>query len=87
MVGRNAAGVLEIASDTPGDFRDLKLRTLITDPKTVATLTVAATAGAGPRSFVNDASATMAAGIGTVVAGGGTNKVPVYCDGANWLIG
>ena len=54
---------------------------------TVATLPVAATAGAGSRSFVSDANATMTAGIGAIVVGGGANKVPVYCDGTNWRIG
>jgi hypothetical protein len=36
------------------------------------------------RSWVTDATATTFASI---VAGGGTNKVPVYYDGANWRIG
>jgi hypothetical protein len=36
------------------------------------------------RAFVSDANATGFAGI---VAGGGANKVPVYCDGTNWRIG
>lgn len=44
----------------------------------------AATAGAGARAFVSDASATT---FLSVVAGGGANKVPVVSDGANWLIG
>lgn len=54
---------------------------------TVATLPSAATLGAGARSFVTDANATHAAGLGTVVAGGGANAVPVYSDGTNWRIG
>lgn len=36
------------------------------------------------RAFVSDANATTFASI---VAGGGANKVPVYCDGTNWRIG
>lgn len=51
---------------------------------TVAGLTAAATAGAGARSFVTDATATT---FMSVVAGGGANKVPVVSDGTNWLIG
>lgn len=35
---------------------------------------------------VTDASTTIALGIGTTVAGGGANHVPVYCDGTNWVI-
>jgi len=50
---------------------------------TVATLP-AATAGAGTKSFVTDANATTFASI---VAGGGSNGVPVYSDGTNWRIG
>ena len=51
---------------------------------TVATLPAAATAGAGTRAFVTDATATTFAEI---VAGGGANAVPVYSDGTNWRIG
>ena len=50
----------------------------------VASLPAAATAGAGARSFVTDANATTYA---STVAGGGANKVPVFSDGTNWLIG
>lgn len=58
-----------------------------TTPVTVATLVAAATAGAGARHAVTDANATLTAGIGAVVAGGGANTVPVFCDGTNWRIG
>ena len=51
---------------------------------TVAALPAAATAGAGSRHFVTDATATTFA---AVVAGGGANGVPVYSDGTNWRIG
>ena len=51
---------------------------------TVATLPAAAAGYAGFRAFVTDANATTFASI---VAGGGANGVPVYCDGANWRIG
>ncbi len=44
----------------------------------------AATAGSGARYFVSDANATTFASI---VAGGGSNPVPVYSDGTNWRIG
>lgn len=55
-----------------------------TQSTTVAGLTAAATAGAGARSFVTDATATT---FLSTVAGGGANKVPVVSDGTNWLIG
>lgn len=59
------------------------------DPEvtTVDGLMSAAAAGAGYRSFVTDANATLTAGIGTVVVGGGANGVPVTCDGTDWRIG
>lgn len=48
----------------------------------VAALPAAGTVGR--RAFVTDATATTFASI---VAGSGTNKVPVYDDGTNWRIG
>jgi hypothetical protein len=51
---------------------------------TVATLPVAAGQGAGTMAFVTDATVTTFA---SVVAGGGANMVPVYCDGSAWRIG
>ena len=56
-------------------------------PVTVASLPTAASAGSGACAFVSDANATMTAGIGAVVAGGGANAVPVYSDGSSWRIG
>lgn len=50
----------------------------------VSGLPAAATALKGYRAYVNDANATTFASI---VAGGGANIVPVYCDGTNWRIG
>lgn len=56
----------------------------VTGSTTVDALPAAATAGAGARSFVTDATATTYL---STVAGGGSNKVPVVSDGTNWLIG
>ena len=63
-------------------------------PPTVYTLAAGATqipsavtSGVGARAFVSDANATIIAGLGLTAAAGGANKVPVYSDGANWLIG
>ena len=36
------------------------------------------------RAFATDANSTT---FGSTVAGGGSNKVPVYSDGTNWIIG
>ena len=51
---------------------------------TVAGIQTATSAGAGARAFITDANSTTFASI---VAGGGSNKVPVYSNGVNWLIG
>lgn len=73
--------VFAIGGTIPGD---IQARSLLSVPNTVANLP---TGIAGMRAGVTDASQTLTAGIGTVVAGGGANKVPVYFDGTNWLIG
>lgn len=54
---------------------------------TVAQLPAASTALAGTRSAVSNSNAALTAGIGAIVAGGGSNVVPVFCDGTNWRIG
>ena len=54
---------------------------------TVATLPTASVAIAGTRAAVSNANAALTAGIGAVVAAGGSNIVPVFCDGTNWRIG
>jgi hypothetical protein len=53
---------------------------------TVATLP-AASLGDGMETYVTDSNATLAAGHGDVVAGGGSNYVPVYSRGGQWRIG
>lgn len=83
-VFRNGAGIVEINNGTLGTFRDLRLRNVRTEAVAVASLIAAATAGAGARSFVTDATATT---FGSTVAGGGANTVPVVSNGTNWLIG
>lgn len=52
--------------------------------RTVAQLPAASAALAGVRGLVTDATATTFA---STVAGGGSNKVPVVCDGTNWIVG
>jgi len=51
---------------------------------TVASLPAAATAGAGARMFVTDASAPV---FGSAVVGGGAVTVPVYSTGSAWNVG
>lgn len=55
-----------------------------TVPTTVAALPAAVAGLTGTRAFVTDATVTTFASI---VVGGSSNDVPVYCDGTNWRIG
>lgn len=61
--------------------------TVLTSPTVVASLTTCNAGAKGKRWFVTDSNATTTAGIGAVVAGGGANNVPVFCDGTSWRIG
>lgn len=56
----------------------------VTEHKTLTVATLPTAGTSGRRAFVTDASATTFASI---VAGGGSNRVPVYDDGTNWRIG
>lgn len=80
-LARKAAKIVEVNNGTSGTYAGTAFTT---GAQTVAQLPAAGTAGAGARSFVTDANATTYA---SVVAGGGANTVPVYCDGTNWRIG
>jgi hypothetical protein len=51
---------------------------------TVATLPSPTTINVGVRAFVSDATATT---FNSIVVGGGSNKLPIFCDGTNWRIG
>lgn len=57
---------------------------LATIDTVVASLPSAITSGRGARAFVHDATT---ANFATPVVGGGAVPVPVYSDGAQWLIG
>jgi len=56
----------------------------VTEHKTLTVATLPAAGTIGRRAFVTDATATTFA---STVAGGGSNKVPVYDNGTNWVIG
>lgn len=78
---RNGVGFDVVrADDTAGSF-------IRVTGVAVASLPAAATAGAGARAYVTDATATLTAGIGAVVTGGGANQSPVWSDGTNWRQG
>ena len=54
---------------------------------TVAQLPAASVALAGTRSAVSNSNAAYSGNAGATVAGGGSNIVPVFCNGTNWVIG
>lgn len=54
---------------------------------TVAQLPAASAALAGTRAAVSNSNAAYSGNAGTTVAGGGSNIVPVFCNGTNWVIG
>jgi hypothetical protein len=54
---------------------------------TVAQLPTASAALAGTRSAVSNSNAAYSGNAGATVAGGGSNIVPVFCNGTNWVIG
>ena len=58
--------------------------TIIVSNNSVVMLPNANTVGAGARAFVYDSTTTTFA---AAVVGGGANRVPVYSNGRNWLIG
>lgn len=79
---RPAAALIDCNNGTAGGAAQLRLNGV-----TVANLPAASNTYKGARATVTDATQTLTAGIGTVVAGTGGNVVPVFCDGTNWRIG
>lgn len=67
-------------------YNSAYVRQVVYSPYTVALLP-AATGNTGMRAFVSDSSAVASGNFGASVSGGGSNKVPVYCDGTTWRIG
>jgi hypothetical protein len=78
---RDSAGVVKITDGSAGTGY-LKLI-----PTTVGALTAAATVGAGTKAFVTDSTSTLSSHHGQAVVGGGSNFVPVFSDGTNWIVG
>jgi len=67
-----------------GNLGDAVVSTVKTNPVTFAQLPNATVAGAGTRAFVTDSNTAV---FRDVVAGGGSDVVPVYSDGTDWLVG
>lgn len=75
---------------TPGEKLEVNGNAIITGVVKIKNYTVATLPSASTYSysiaFVTDATTTAITGLGTTVSGGGSNKVPVYSDGTNWII-
>lgn len=96
-IARAAAGVVEFNNGVnAGSLRDAKARNFISPDAngsyiqlpgmTVANLP--ASPVRGMRCYVTDSNAvSYTLGIGATVVGGGSTVVPVFYNGANWLIG
>jgi hypothetical protein len=85
-----AAGIgAGLPGDAPGTCDPVSSWNGSPVPLTVASLNsnFAAASYPGARMFVTDSNATLAAGLGNIVAGTGGNAVPVYSDATNWRIG
>ena len=54
---------------------------------TTTSLPAAATAGAGARAFVTDATLAAVGHFGSAYVGGGANATPVWSNGTGWFIG
>lgn len=86
IVGCKDAGLMygEVSATVSAQRLNINAFTRIGPPATTVAGLPAAAGLAGYKGFVTDANATTFASI---VAGGGSNGVPVYCDGTNWRIG
>jgi hypothetical protein len=86
---QRSSGNVGIGTTTPAEKLDVvgnikASGTVQTGSYTVGTLPL--TPSTGMRAQVTDSSQTLAAGIGTTLVAGGSNIVPVFYDGTNWII-
>ena len=78
---RDSAGIIAITDGSTGTGYLRQVPILVGD------LPAAAAGNAGTRTFVSDSTVAAAGNFGGVVAGTGSNTVPVYSDGGAWRIG
>jgi hypothetical protein len=79
--GSGGSGQTRLTVNSSGAIVSGGVRTAVT---TVASLPACSATNEGERRGVSDATLTT---FLSTVAGGGANHVPVYCNGANWVIG
>lgn len=82
-----AASCSNVLVGSTNTFSSAGVLVTVTDSQTYSVATLPPSPWTGLRSYVANSNATLAAGIGGIVAGGGANIVPVFYDGTNWRIG
>jgi len=88
VTGNITAGNIVTGSGTSGNITGANVIAANTFQSTVvafSSLPPATTAGL--RAFINNANLVAVGNFGAIVAGGGSNYVPVFSNGANWCIG
>lgn len=80
-----SGGVAIGTTTDPGIGSLIVNKVVILTPTTVGSLPTCNAAAKGARSFVTDELAAVA--FNTAATGGGTNNVPVFCDGTTWRMG
>lgn len=85
-----ARDIVAVFDDSADEIRGLPATDIPKIPLPVYTVATLPSAAAHPyvRAFVSDSTVGFSAAmLATVPEGGDTNFVPVYSDGAAWLIG
>jgi len=77
------ASVTTLIQYIQSNFGAVVCTSVQTSPTTFAQLPNAV-GNTGARAFITDCNVAT---FGSAAAGGGSNKVPVYSDGANWYVG
>ena len=89
LVGMDLQGTPAIEVQSASDYQKVTLAGAQVSLPTLAVTNLPAcgSTNIGQHWYVNNATQTLTAGVGAIVAAGGANIVPVGCDGTNWRIG
>lgn len=88
LAGGTMTGAIAMGGNDITGGGNIVGNTLQTGAPIVSGLPTCNSGAKATRSFVTDSNAaSFTAGIGAVVATGGSTNVPVTCDGTNWRIG
>jgi len=77
---------VDLGNDTNG-WQDLYLSGGVNQSTVLVSALPAASLSTGYRFMVSDSTVAASGNFGATVAGSGSNVVPVFSDGTNWLIG